>query len=506
MKRRLQVVLLATAAAIVAACASFSRLPAPELAPAQVPVLQPLSHAPEAVPLPPLTLPPHHSETFRNGISLTYLPSTRAPYVFVQLAVDAGRLLHGSDADVVAEWLRQRGHDASTASWNQRWRAIGGVLSVQSGPHRLLFSVEVLPVHADAAQELLQTMWQQARFADADMLADVQRSLRVQQHQNDLAGGDIDRLWQQLAYGTEHPYGVSALSREALQTVTLASLTAKWPSMQRERQRWLLAGTIDEAGLHTVRQRLQQLPNSEPTARWRASPVSPPANTFVSSTTADDSTALSRLDQASPLSVHLLHQRGAAQVNVRVGFALPLPDNRTRWSCVAVAELLGRSFSGRVFADLRERRGLSYDAGGGCLTAPFASEFVLDGASRPEQAVAFLHGLLGHLALLQQQAIAADEWQAVIDELRGQTVLQLETARQRARSENGQELLGGNWHSLAERDAFWRQLSAVDASTFARDWLNGNPVIVLRGDADQLAPVLRQVWPAAVLVRHDDVP
>lgn len=494
MSSRWHVVAIALSFILITACAAVARLPAPELAAAQIPSLQPLTGAPVSPVLPPLELPAQQSETFANGITLSQLPSARAPYVLVQMVVDAGRLLYGTDADVIAEWLRQRGHEQDPARWNEHWRALGGVLSVQSGPHRIIFSVEVLPAHADAAQTLLQTMWQQAHFADAEMLAQVQRSLRVQQHQQDLAGGDIDRLWQQLAYGPEHPYGVSALTRERLQAVTLASLGANWPRMQRERQRWLLAGAVDDSTHAMIRQRLAALPATAAVARWRALQVPAP----LGSAAATDSTP--------PLTFHLLHAPGAAQVNMRVGFALALPDQPSRWTCVALASLLGRSFSGRVFADLRERRGLSYDAGGGCVIAPFASEFQLDGSSRPDQAVAFLHGLLGHLALLQQQPIGADEWQAVIDELRGQTVLQLETARQRARSENAQELLGGSWNTLAERDAFWQQLSATDASRFARQWLNRPPVIVLRGDAEQLAPVLRQVWPEATLVRQDVVP
>ncbi len=499
---------LASSALWVAACASVARLPAPELAAPQIPFLHTLANAPGAptlalpplalppLELPPLALPQQQSQQFGNGITLSLLPSAQAPYVFVQLAVDAGRLLYGSDADVIAEWLRQRGHAQTTALWSERWRALGGVLSVQSGPHRLLFSVEVLPVQADAAQALLQSMWQQARFDDPAMLAQVQRSLRVQQHQHDLAGGDIDRLWQQLAYGPGHPYADTGLSRDALQKVTLASLNTHWRQLQTERQRWLLAGALSEPLEINISERLAALPTREAVARWRQLDVPAPSNGVTNASSA----------APAAMTIHLLHADAAAQVNVLVGVALALPDNAARWRCAAVASLLGNSFTGRVFADLRERRGLSYDAGGSCIAAPFASEFQLYGSSRPDLAVAFLHGLLGHLALLQQQPIGADEWQAVIDTLRGQSVLQLETARQRARSDNAQELLGGSWQTLRERDAFWQQLSADEASRFARQWLNGPPVIVLRGDADQLQRSLRQVWPEALLVRHDDMP
>ena len=83
--------------------------------------------------------------------------------------------------------------------------------------------------------------------------------------------------------------------------------------------------------------------------------------------------------------------------------------------------------------------------------------------------------------------------------------MQLATARQRSSRFHLEEWLGGDWQQLRERDVFWQQLSGPALQQFAEQWLRPEPVTVLRGDADQLLPQLRQLLPDARIIRHDSV-
>ena len=472
---------------VLAACSHQPTILATATEPAQLLPLHVVADLPLMTAYPALSPPELHQHQLANGATLTLIPSTRAPYVQVQLIVDAGRLLFGANADVLAEILRLTGDAETPAAWQQRWRELAATLTVRSGPHRLIFSAEVLPNNAKQLLNTLRDMWQNPNLDSANVLAQAQRNLRVQQHEQDLLGGDYGRLWQQLAYGPAHPYGSNAVNRVALQAVTLSSLRQSWQQTATEKQQWLIAGAVPNEQIASWRTTIAHVPGTTPVARWRGQQA------VVASA-------------STRMTIHLLHAESAVQVNVMLGFALPLQDWSARWTCAAIADLLGMSFSGRLFADLRERRGLSYDVGGHCSVAPLASELLLSGSTRPEHGAAFIHGLLAHLRLLSVHAATEPEMQRLRGALRGQTRVQLETARQRSRQFNAVELLGGDWRTLVEQDEFWQQLPAQALPDFARQWLQGEPVIVVRGDAGELEQQLRLVFPDAQYIRHDEVP
>ena len=464
--------------------ACTQRLAATALAPARALTETAAPVATEPVTFSPLSLPTVETRQLDNRIRITLLPSTRAPYIQIQLLVDAGRLLNGAEADVLAEMLRLIGSADSESAWQQQWRELGASLSARSGSHRLIFSAEVLPPQADALFARLQHMWQQPNLMDAATLERAKRNLRTDQRESDLLGGDALRLWRRLAYGAQHPYGRTIAERSQLQAVSLESLRTAWQRAQTEPQHWLIAGAVMDTELTHWLTPLQQQAPVNSSAHWRTLTPTLPAPAAIP-------------------TVHLLNAPDAAQVNLMLGYALPLREPAARWTCEALASLLGNS-SGRLYRDLRERRGLSYDPAAYCSGAPFASELVLRASTRPEHASAMLHGMLGHLQLLRTQPADATEMQWLRQHLRGSTRMQLETARQRSARFNIQDWLGESWQDLVSQDQFWQALTAAQLQQFAEQGLPGEPVIVLRGDADALAAQLRTMLPTTTVTIHRD--
>lgn len=439
--------------------------------------------APAAPQFAALDLPDASFASLGNGIRVGAFPSTRAPYVQMQLQIDAGRMLIGSEADVLAEMLRLIGHANSLTNWQQGWRELGASLSVRSGSHRLIFSAEVLPDKADALLDNLLAMWRQPNLVDPAILQQAIRNLRTAQRESDLQGGDAERLWQQLAYGREHAYGKSAANSADLHQISIESLQQRWQNASTEAQQWLFAGAFTRADLARWQGKLAAVPPVAPTPRWRHQQhaLATPSESW---------------------QIHLLDAPGAAQVTLRLGFVLPLQQAEQRWQCEAVATVLGNN-SGRLFRDLREQRGLSYDPNAHCSLAPLASALLLTASTRPEHSSAMLHGLRDHLRLLQQQPLAPDELALVQSSLRGSLRMQLETARQRSSRFHIEEWLGSDWHQLGKKDDYWQQLSGPALQQFAASWLQTAPITVVRGDADQLQPQLRRAFPDARLIRHD---
>lgn len=481
--RRSKKLLLAVPVLLVSACAHQPKPTA--LQAAQVVPPMAVASAPSVPAFEPLSLPAAEFSQLANGIRTAAFPSARSPYVQMQMQIDAGRLLHGDAADVLAERLRLIGNADSEAAWQQHWRALGASLSVRSGNHRLIFSAEVLPHQADALLDTLLALWQQPNLQTASTHEQAIRNLRTAQREADLQGDDATRLWQRLAYGAEHPYGKSAVPASALRQLTPALVQQQWQLARDEAQQWFFAGAFTPIDLARWQQKLATLAPVAPTPRWRT-----------------QQHALAQ--PATEWQLHVLDSPGATQVDLQLGFALPLQAAAERWHCEALAAVLGNN-SGRLFRDLRERRGLSYNPTAFCSAAPLASALQLTASTQPEHTAAMLHGLREHVRMLGQQSISDEEIALLQSSLRGDLRMQLATARQRSSRFHLEEWLGGDWQQLRERDAFWQQLTGPALQQFAIAWLQTEPVTVLRGDADQLLPQLRQLLPHARIIRHDHV-
>jgi predicted Zn-dependent peptidase len=94
---------------------------------------------------------------------------------------------------------------------------------------------------------------------------------------------------------------------------------------------------------------------------------------------------------------------GSGQTQLVLGFAAPaLPEGEARTlPHVLAAALLGEGMSSPLLDEIRERRGLAYNAGCAADIWPHGGQFVIDAATSPEQALELLEAV--H-ALLQRHA------------------------------------------------------------------------------------------------------
>ena len=145
---------------------------------------------------------------------------------------------------------------------------------------------------------------------------------------------------------------------------------------------------------------------------------------------------------------------GSGQTQLVLGFAAPaLPAGEAHTlPHVLAAALLGEGMSSPLLDEIRERRGLAYNAGCAADIWPHGGQFVIDAATSPEQAVELLEAV--H-ALLCRQADGGDQ----------------QTALERARRQLTVRALRG-----LEQPSRRLEAAAQDLFTFGRlrdtqDWL-----------------------------------
>jgi zinc protease len=296
-----------------------------------------------------------------------------------------------------------------------------------------------------------------------------------------LPGASARRLFYRIAFSEAHPSGRSQPTRKELDAVTPAALTDYLVRMLRpDNAVLLLAGNVDPATAYSlVAARFGAWAgHGEAPGRALPEPVSYPPG---------------------PLTIHLVDRPGSQQAELLVG--LPSADRRDddHARLTMLASLVGGGTGGRLFRDLRERRGLAY-----AIEAEQTDDgaFLVSTQARHEKLTALLSGVIDHLALLSGQAPAECETSMLRQRTLAEQTFTLATSR--GRIEEMTRI--ARWDlpldaSARRREALASATRSQLADTSVRR-LAGRPEVVVIGDGSWLATALQDGFPEARIVRH----
>ncbi|EDQ02101.1 hypothetical protein KT99_19914 [Shewanella benthica KT99] len=251
------------------------------------------------------------------------------------------------------------------------------------------------------AQEIAQSLsiladsWQDWAFEQID-IDNVRRKLKLNKHINAYSGAEIDKVWADIILGDKHPYN-QALNNLALQDELSLSKLAELQQEMRVGAKWHLfmslpanhrVSNLAQANILTKEVLIEE---AERLAKrlTRSSAVTAKEERAGTEEAAALVKALQETDTAAESFIntdkiiYLIDAPGAVQTQVRVGYRLPLSASDTDTlnsdfssshplSCQLLANWLGRSFSGRLYYDLREKRGLTYGIYGRCFDNPLS--------------------------------------------------------------------------------------------------------------------------------------
>ncbi|ABL98931.1 insulinase family protein [Shewanella amazonensis] len=347
-------------------------------------------------------------------------------------------------------------------------------LSVIARPHSVVFSSR-----CDGPMALLmrvRSLIERYGALDKDNSDRVIRESQLAKHIEAFSGRDIDRLWAQVVLGKSHPY-LSLYNTPESKRPDLADVVKALAAQGR----WHLIG-----------------------ARAPESLTSAVKPAFIASPYGIGESVSERRQNTGKV-LYLLHAPGQVQSQVRVGYSLPPTGNNA--PCKATAALLGRSQAGRLFYDLRSRRGLTYGVYGSCIDNPLSRTLKFYGSSATESTGAFVRGILDHLSLLGSTAPSAAELQALDSYLIGQYKVNADT--------EGSAV--GEWLAMLEQADFAGDASlpeylpsplvrASDMGNFPAQYLRNPPWVVIKGDATLLLPDLQQKLPDWEIKRLDKLP
>ncbi|MCS6124908.1 M16 family metallopeptidase [Shewanella baltica] len=368
---------------------------------------------------------------------------------------------------------------------------------------------------------LLVQFWQPNTFIDATTapvdIDNIRRQLKLNKHLNAFSGAEIDKLWREKLLGPEHAYNKVLNNNELFDSLNLNQLQqiqqqavshAQWhlflPNMQAKNAEFDLQASIKQ---------------------W------PMLTTSLAKSFPKSSSHADKLETTTPKQtkkIYLIDAPGSVQTQVRLGYRIDyridhsinhaightvdselgdmsetsqLSSQEIALSCRSLSALMGRSFSGRLYYDLREKRGLTYGIYGQCANATLSSSIKFYGSTAIEHTGAFVVGILDHLALVKTQSASQGEINALKTYLIGEDVLSQDNSIQRENQYLHQLATGLTQVDVQQLNAELQALTPKRLQQLANGAFSGEPLIILRGDIDRIIPDLTSKLPEWQLER-----
>lgn len=364
---------------------------------------------------------------------------------------------------------------------------------------------------------LLMQFWQPNTFVDATTapvdIDNIRRQLKLNMHLNAFSGAEIDKAWREKLLGPEHPYNTVLNNNELFDTLNLnqlqqiqqqAASQAQWhlflPNSQAKNAEFNLQASIKQ---------------------W------PMLTTSLLKSLSKSSSHADKLETTTPKQtqkIYLIDAPGSVQTQVRLGYRIDhsinhaightvdnelgdmsetsqLNSQEVALSCRSLSALMGRSFSGRLYYDLREKRGLTYGIYGQCANAPLSSSIKFYGSTAIEHTDAFVVGILDHLALVKTQSASQGEINALKTYLIGEDLLSQDNSIQRENQFLQQLATGLTQVDVQKLNAELQALTPKRLQQLANGAFSGEPLIILRGDIDRIIPDLTSKLPEWQLER-----
>lgn len=443
------------------------------------------AHAQQAPPAPlPLTevsFPDFDERTLDNGARLIVVPNDEVPAFSINLIFPGGSALdpEGREglAGMVAQVLDQGTGTRTHEQIAEELDFLGAVLGSGASDDNVSVTLLSLTEFMEPALEIMADVVMNATFPQDRIELLRSQTLSALQVQLSQAGAVAGRAFNRVVYG-DHPYGKleTPASVQALTRDDLVAYHDQWFSPSGAL--FVVAGDVDADRMAAALERAFR--------GWTGPAVTPPEYAEVQ-------------DRAAP-EVILVHKPGSVQAEIRVGHLLA-PGDDPDWTALQVAnQVLGGVPTGRLFQNLREEQGLTYDARSSASRRRGQGALSVALGVRSEVTGQALTSLFEEIRRLRDNLIPEDELEDTKAFLTGSFPLQIETPQQVASRVAQNRLLGLPEDAI---ETFRSRVQALDAERVrrvVRDHIDPQrAAIVVVGDANQVRDQLEGFGPVRLL-------
>ncbi len=435
---------------------------------------------PAPAPMAPEHFPPFHEAALANGLQLVLVENHALPIVSIVLTMPTGEVndppneagLARLAAALITKGTTTRPADSLAAEI----AGAGGSLSAAAGDDFFSIGSTVLSEHADVAFTLMSDVLLHATFPAPELDLARKRELSALALRRSEPASIAGRFFARALYG-DHPYGreetaasLDAIARDAVIGWARTQLAPAGAVL-------VIAGDLTLARARALAQRfLGGWQGVAPERRYGDAP-------------AERATRVVLVDRpGSPESTILLG-------NLALRATDPIFDAAT-----VADDILGGGAGSRLFTELRERHGWTYDVATRLMRRLDVGEFAVRTTVANAVADSAVREILRQMRELRDRAPSDSELAAAKGYLAGSFPLTVETPQQIAAQLSMVKRLGlGDAYLARYRDRI-EAVTADDVRRAARRILRpDSAVIVVVGDGRAVYPRLRAIAPVAIV-------
>jgi zinc protease len=428
-----------------------------------------------------LKLPPAREIKLPNGLTLILVDDHRAPIVTIDVAVPVGELndpprMTGL-AEATADLLTEGAGRLTSKELTRDVERLGGRISSSSSPDYSEVSATVLAENVGQITEIVGDVLLRPTFPEEEVALFKDTRIEKLTVERQDPAFVVSEEFNKIIYGA-HPYAPSAPTPESVSAMTRSSIHEFYDSNYGPDGSYLVSvGDFDPV---TMESRLRSIFGG-----WRARPKAPAA--FTSPPLRSEKT------------IYLIDRPGSDQADIRIG-NLALKRSAPDFFPLMIANtILGGGTSSRLFLNLREQKGYTYDVSSSLVALQHYGTFFGATEARNEVCAQAITEILAEFDRIRKEKVPAEELQNAKNYIYGNYSLLLSTQAGLADQIMRSRLLGLDPDFLQTMRSRVESVTADQVMDAARRYiLADRPAIVVVGDAARLKKPLESLAPIVV--------
>ncbi len=434
----------------------------------------------------PFDLPTTRAVKLENGLTIVMIEDHRTPLVTINAGVSqamrSGDLMSEvALAEATGELLTEGAGSRTSEQLAREVETLGGQISSSASSDYAVVSAAVISENAEAMIGVLADVLARPAFHSSEVA--LYKNNRIENLTVDRQNPSflVREHFNRAIYGS-HPYGIVAPAPETIRLMTRAKIARYYESSYSPAASVVvIVGDFDSTKMESKARATL--------GRWKKG---------LATATKPIATAMLR---PAARHIYLIDRPGSEQADFRVGnLAVAHSDADYFPLMVANAVLGGERTGSRLFMNIREQKGYTYDVYSAVSALKRGGTFFGGSATRTEVTIPAIKEMLAEFDRLRNEAVPAQELQSAKSYLTGAFSISLSTQGGIADEILQTHLLGLGADYLKNYRARIEAVTASDVQRVARKYiLTDRPTIVVVGDAAKLRKELSTLGPIAVL-------
>jgi len=430
---------------------------------------------PETPPVPSFKMPPAHESKLPNGLTVVLVEDGRFPLVSMRLSFQAGSKFDPQEmpglAGMVAGLVTQGTTTRSYRDLAEELTSIGATLDGNASPDVFTIGGSVLAENTAKLLDLMSDVALNANFPENEVQLRKQNAkqglLARRSQPSFLANEKFDAL----VFG-EHPYAFVSATMESLDRMDRKSIVQfRDAFLAPNNAVLLLVGQLPPRAetLKLVRDHF---------AQWKQKPVpTAPAKKFPE----------------SKRQLVLVDRPGSVQADIHIGRLAATRTDPDYYPLLVGNAILGGGASSRLFLDVREKKGLAYDAHSELDRRRDAGVFTAVTQVRNEEVGPGVEAVLDNLSQMAKAPVTAGELTDIKNYISGGFLISLETQASLADQIDLVNTMGLPKDYLEMFTSRVRSVEPGQIQAAARKYIEpSQATIVVVGDAGQIEKALEK--------------